>query len=584
MNPIHLSSSSNQTSQKEIEKEQEQEQEQEIELEIEDENENDQIESIPMLNSLHSNNRFKVHSKKPSSASKDLWGFYSYSFASEIFSIVAVSLFLPITLEQFARDNGFQYPNHNLTCQGSSKDQLNQTNILEPDQETVCDVKLLGRWFDTASFPLYVFSISVAIQAILVCSLGDAADHLSFAGIGSLTGMGLFLLKSESQYWSFISVLVIVSNVSLGGSLVCLNSFIPSISKTQPEVIKIKSRLEEEIGSIELNLKEEYEIVLSNTISKVSSNGISIGFTAGILCLFVSLIPVTIRNGDTTSLRWAVGCSAVWWAIFTIPAAIWLPPSDWKLNQSFHQIFNPKKSWQEFAKMLRSRKKLKHTFYYLMAWFLLSDAYSTITSTAIIFGKTALKMSSSHLILIGIITPATGILGALLIPNLQYKLVFFQGRNGGLRMFNREWELFVLAGVFGKRKTRWILYLFFLALELDFAILLRCFFFFWVWVLLLGVLYGAFQSYARSLFAELIPPGQEAKWYALFSITDKSSSFFGPFIVGAIADLTHNIRYGFVFILLILLVSLPLLNLIHMEIGKEEAFRFSEEEQQEEED
>lgn len=37
----------------------------------------------------------------------------------------------------------------------------------------------------------------------------------------------------------------------------------------------------------------------------------------------------------------------------------------------------------------------------------------------------------------------------------------------------------------------------------------------------IGILYGAFQSYARSLFAELIPPRQEAKWYALFSITDK---------------------------------------------------------------
>lgn len=80
--------------------------------------------------------------------------------------------------------------------------------------------------------------------------------------------------------------------------------------------MEIKLRLEEEQESIEL--KEEYDLVLSNTISNLSSKGISIGFTAGILCLFVSLIPVTIRNGDTTSLRWAVGSSAIWWAIFTI--------------------------------------------------------------------------------------------------------------------------------------------------------------------------------------------------------------------------------------------------------------------------
>lgn len=542
--------------------------------EEEEDEENDQIESIPMLNSHQSNQIKLLQSKKPS---KDLWGFYCYSFASEIFSIVAVSLFLPITLEQFARDNGFQYPDHTLPCQASSDSQNNPSiNVSEALKESVCEVKLMGKWFDTASFPLYVFSISVAIQAVLVCSLGDSADHptirklllVTFAGIGSLAGISLIFLDSGSVYWHLISISAIISNVSLGGSLVCLNSFIPSISKNQVQVLRIKETLEEDPTSDEL--KEKYDKVLSDTISNVSAKGISIGFSAGILTLFVSLIPVTMRNGDTTSLRWAVGSSAIWWALFTVPAAVWLPPSNWKLHQPFSEIFNPKKSWAQFGKMLRSRKRLKHTFYYLMAWFLLSDAYSTITSTAIIFGKTALKMPSSHLILIGIITPATGILGALLIPNLQSRLSYCNGSNGGLKMFKvliglscliplyvcsavvlgttaltREWELFVLAAVF-------------------------------------GVLYGAFQSYARSLFAELIPPGQEAKWYALFSITDKSSSFFGPFIVGAIADLTHNIRYGFLFILLILLISLPLLNLIQMDIGKDEAFRFSEEEEEEE--
>ena len=38
---------------------------------------------------------------------------------------------------------------------------------------------------------------------------------------------------------------------------------------------------------------------------------------------------------------------------------------------------------------------------------------------------------------------------------------------------------------------------------------------------MIGFVYGAFQAYARALYAELIPKGNEAKWYALFSITDK---------------------------------------------------------------
>ena len=42
----------------------------------------------------------------------------------------------------------------------------------------------------------------------------------------------------------------------------------------------------------------------------------------------------------------------------------------------------------------------------------------------------------------------------------------------------------------------------------------------------IGFAYGAFQSYARASFAELIPPGEEARWYGLFSITDKACVFF----------------------------------------------------------
>ncbi len=38
-----------------------------------------------------------------------------------------------------------------------------------------------------------------------------------------------------------------------------------------------------------------------------------------------------------------------------------------------------------------------------------------------------------------------------------------------------------------------------------------------------GSVYGAFQGYARAFYAEFIPPGEEARWYGLFSITDKAS-------------------------------------------------------------
>lgn len=178
--------------------------------------------------------------------------------------------------------------------------------------------------------------------------------------------------------------------------------------------------------------------------------------------------------------------------------------------------------------------------YWLYTW---SLAFSTITSTAIIFGKTTLHMPSSHLILIGIITPATGILGALLAPSIQAKIPYCSGVEGGLKMFKlvigasclipayvcsgvlfntstlgTEWEMYVLASVFGQFWCSLLPLMFHEAFTPP-NIGLH-----WTYnfpMPQIGILYGAFQSYARSLFAELIPPRQEAKWYALFSITDK---------------------------------------------------------------
>lgn len=45
--------------------------------------------------------------------------------------------------------------------------------------------------------------------------------------------------------------------------------------------------------------------------------------------------------------------------------------------------------------------------------------FTTITSTALLFGKTTLHMSSSALILVGVISPLSGIIGSLLWPILQ---------------------------------------------------------------------------------------------------------------------------------------------------------------------
>lgn len=179
----------------------------------------------------------------------------------------------------------------------------------------------------------------------------------------------------------------------------------------------------------------------------------------------------------------------------------------------------------------------------------------------------------------GILTPSAGILGALLWPILQRRLGLTSLRVLIILIIAASIiPLYGVIGLFAPRGARW-------GLRVPAEMFVLAVYF--------GGLYGAFQSYARALYAEIIPPGEEARWYGLFSITDKvrasfhqqdytligglqqSSSFIGPLVVGLVADLTGNIRYAFLFLVFMLWAALPVLAGVDVERGRADAQAWS---------
>ncbi|KAH6904940.1 autophagy-type protein 22 [Coprinopsis sp. MPI-PUGE-AT-0042] len=532
---------------------------------------------------------------------RHLYGWLSYAFASEVFVIVSLTLFLPICLEQFARDNGFLLPDKTQPCVSSA------TPAVVGKPETRCVVKLGWLWIDTASFSLYVNSISVALQALTVISMGGIADHpphrkrllLFFALLGAISSSLFLLLPSSSPLWPLAAPLAMFANVGFGASIVAMNSYLPMLSKEAPEVQELEDKINQLRRDVPVSddleehapllpsedssskaLQAEYDKTRSTTTSRISSQGIASGYIAGIALLMVALVPVRLLKGSTWSLRLAIGLSGIWWAVGTIPAAILLPGAQAASQQERAEATQSREwrmsreivgAWIRLGNMLRwtEIKKLKNTFRYLAAWFLLSDGFTTITSTALLFAKTSLSMPPSSLILIGILTPVSGIIGSLIWPRIQRSVGWSNLRvltilvvtaslipAYGCLGFLFEGSVEETSGVkikFGGLTTPGEMY----ALAVVF-----------------GSVYGAFQGYARAFYAELIPPGEEARWYGLFSITDKSSSFVGPLVVGLIADTTGNIRYAFFFLVVMIWAALPILSSVDVEEGRVDARKY----------
>ncbi|KAH9850972.1 autophagy-type protein 22 [Lenzites betulinus] len=550
---------------------------------------------------------------------RHLRGWFSYAFASEVFVIVSLTLFLPICLEQFARDNGYLLPDKTQPCVPPPTSPASSPT----DEDARCVVKLGWLWIDSASFSLYVYSTSVALQALTVISMGGIADHpphrkkllLAFAALGSISAILFLLVPSSSRAWPLVAPLAICANVGFGASMVALNAYIPTLAQGAQEVIEARAhfvRLTHGAGVPDPEprhsgddahepllahapedgaheearaAKAEHASVLSRTTSRISSQGIALGYAAGIVMLLLAFIPVRAMKGSTDSLRLAIGLSGIWWALFSLPAAAWLPgasavtptvrvaeedgevrPQDMVDKEKWSMTREIGRAWKRLGQMLRWReiKKLRNTFVYLAAWFLLSDGFTTITSTALLFGKTTLHMPPSSLILIGALTPTAGILGSLVWPmvqrragwsNLRVLVVLVAmasaipayGCLGFLPVFQRG------SVKFGGLTTPGEMY---------------------VLAVYFGAIYGAFQGYARAFYAEFIPPGEEARWYALFSITDKSSSFVGPLVVGLIADTTGNIRYAFFFLVCMIWAAVPILMAVDVERGRDDAQRY----------
>ena len=61
------------------------------------------------------------------------------------------------------------------------------------------------------------------------------------------------------------------------------------------------------------------------------------------------------------------------------------------------------------------------------------------------------------------------------------------------------------------------------------------------------------------MFSDLVIPGKEAEFFALYEITDKGSSWLGPLAVGEIFRITRSINLGFAYLLAMIILPAALL-------------------------
>ena len=504
-------------------------------------------------------------------------GWYFYCFSSEPFIVSAVSTYIPLLLEQFARVNGVTVEDHSKPCMNTSDH---------------CVVPLFNHkiFVDTSSFPLYTFSLSVLIQTFIVITVSGIVDKwnsiklkgnilVTFSIIGSISTYFVSRLN-DTQIYS-LPILCIIANSSFGVINVVGNSMLP-VFVTKAVHANINNH-QNKTGSFN---KTALQDKLTNIIS---GRGASLGYLSALLVQVISMFLIN-SSRSKQNIQLAVAFVGIWWIIWQLPM-FWLfqdiPPtgnrnveienavtasSDTPLIMNsqvavnrictlrIHSIWGLLTyGWVSLWESLKHARLLKDVTIFLLSWFIISDSTTTINSTAILFSKTELKMTTMNLIIISILTMINAMIGAYMIPQFLSKRLNLPPKR--ILILIVCWTCIIpFYGILG--------FLFQdIGLKHKFEMYLLA-----IWY---GLSLGGLAAVSRSIFSLIIPKRKESTFFSLLSITDKGSSILGPFLIGLITDRTHNIRYAFYLLFILLVLSLPCLEMLNVDRGKREAEQLS---------
>jgi UMF1 family MFS transporter len=255
---------------------------------------------------------------------------------------------------------------------------------------------------------------------------------------------------------------------------------------------------------------------------RVSSFGYALGYLGGGVLFAVNVIMTVkphwfglVDAGE--AVRVAFLGVALWWALFTVPVALWVReatvvPISGGQRPGWGSA--TRAALQQLAATLGQVRRLPMTFLFLLGYWLYIDGVDTIIRMAVDYGL-SIGFGANHLMAALLLTQAVGFPAALALGRVGERW----GAKRGILLCIGVYLLMVVGA--SRMQEVWQFYL--LAAGI-------------------GMVQGGIQALSRALFASLIPPGQVAEFFGLFNVVGKFAAVLGPGLVAATAVLTGDSR------------------------------------------
>ena len=355
----------------------------------------------------------------------------------------------------------------------------------------------------------YVVSLSVVLQVVVLPVTGAVADRSGhkrqlLAGstlVGSLCTMALFFLAGDGYLLG--SGLFIVANIAFGAATVVYYSWLPDLAGPDER-------------------------------DAVSSRGWALGYLGGALLLAANLALFTEHDAlgvsESEAVRICLASAGVWWAGFAVVSTALLRnrrPVDGAATSTGQAL---RTSAAQLRSTVQDLRQHRLTLWFLAAYLLFNDGVQTVITVSAQFGSEQLELSQTTLV------------SAILLV----QVVAFVGARG------MGW----IAESSGARRTVLGSLLVWIG-----VLVAACFLTpgaavqFYLLAVVIGFVLGGTQALSRSLFSQLIPPGKEAEYFGLYTISDRGTSWLGTFLFAFTYQLTDSYRYAIVSLVLFFVVG-----------------------------
>jgi UMF1 family MFS transporter len=377
----------------------------------------------------------------------------------------------------------------------------------------------LGLPIYARSFWSYAVSVSVILQVVFLPMVGAVADYGrrkkqvlgATAYLGAMATIAMFFLEGSDYLLG--GLLFLIANVAFGAAEVIYNSFLPEIAPPADR-------------------------------DTVSSKGYAYGYIGGgvLLALNLALFLSAKKIGITEGLAVRISlCSAgVWWAVFTIPTLLALHnrgPAH-PLSRGQNAVATVVR---QLAQTLKEVGRYPQTAIFLIAYLLYNDAIQTVIALSSQFGSDELKIPQAQLTLTILMVQFVAFFGAL-------GFNWVASKTSAKRAV--VVSLIIWIGV--------IVYILWVKTTVAFFLMAA----------VVALVLGGSQALSRSLFAQLVPKGQEAQYYSVYEVTDKGTSWICPIVFGIVLQFTKSFRLALLSLVFFFVAGLLILLKVNVAQGE----------------